>query len=55
MYDDVPIRSDLTSFSKYLLYRKRSGVQKSSTPIGSEMNANLSYYSEGVQTPAERS
>ncbi len=27
--------------------------QKSPTSIGGEMNANLSYFSEDVQTPAE--
>jgi len=30
-------------------------VQKSPTSIGGEMNADLSYFSTGVQTPAERS
>ncbi|MDM5250206.1 MULTISPECIES: hypothetical protein [unclassified Lysinibacillus] len=30
-------------------------LQKSPTSIGNEMNANLSYFSAGVQTPAERS
>jgi len=29
--------------------------QKSPTSIGGEMNANLNYFSEGVQTLAERS
>jgi len=28
-------------------------LQKSPTSIGGEMNANLSYFSVGIQTPAE--
>jgi len=37
----------------YVAKAKRQ-LQKSPTYIGGEMNANLSYFSEGVQTPAER-